>query len=81
MAVPPSQFYQSAIWAILTAISFAVMVTAVHYMDGKFDAFQIVFFRAVVGLFMIVPLVFRFGIGTIRTTKTVSYTHLRAHET
>ena len=69
MAVPLSQFYQSAIWAILTAISFAIMVTAVHHMDGKFDAFQIVFFRAVVGLFMIVPLVFRFGIGTLRTTK------------
>lgn len=69
LAVPSSQFYQSAIWAILTAISFAVMVTAVRYMDGKFDAFQIVFFRAVVGLFMIVPMLFRFGMGTLRTTK------------
>jgi drug/metabolite transporter (DMT)-like permease len=69
IAVQFSEFYQSAIWAILTAISFAVMVTAVHYMDGKFDAFQIVFFRAVVGLFMIVPMVFRFGMGTIRTTN------------
>ena len=38
-------------------------------MDGKFDAFQIVFFRAVVGLFMVVPVVFRFGMGTLRTTK------------
>ncbi len=43
--VSPSPFYRSATWAILTAISFAVMITAVHYMDGKFDAFQIVFPR------------------------------------
>ena len=64
-----SPFYRSAIWAILTAISFAVMITAVHYMDGKFDAFQIVFFRAIVGLFLIVPLISRSGIRTLRTTK------------
>ena len=67
--VSPSPFYRSATWAILTAISFAVMITAVHYMDGKFDAFQIVFFRAIVGLFLIVPLVSRSGMRALRTTK------------
>ena len=65
----PSRFYRSATWAILAANSFAVMITAVHYMDGKFDAFQIVFFRAIVGLFLIVPIVSRSGMRALRTTK------------
>jgi len=64
-----SSFFRSAIWATLTAISFAVMITAVHFMSGKFDAFQIVFFRAIVGLLLIVPLVSRSGLKALHTTK------------
>lgn len=56
-------------WAVMTAVSFAVMMTSVHYMAGKFDAFEIVFVRAVVGLFLIVPLVSRSGFGALRTTQ------------
>ena len=67
--IPVSSYYRSAIWALLTAFSFAVMVTAVHYMAGKFDAFEIVFFRAVLGLFMVIPLVTRSGFGALKTTK------------
>jgi drug/metabolite transporter (DMT)-like permease len=66
---PSSPFFYSAIWALLTALSFAVMVTSVHYMAGKFDAFEIVFFRAVLGLLMVIPLVFSSGIGALKTTK------------
>ena len=38
-------------------------------MAGKFDAFEIVFFRAVLGLFMVIPLVTRSGISVLKTTK------------
>lgn len=62
-------FVRSAFWAILAAVSFAFMMTSVRSMEGKFDAFEIVFFRAVVGLFMVVPLVSRFGIGALKTAK------------
>jgi drug/metabolite transporter (DMT)-like permease len=62
-------FVRSAFWAILAAISFAFMMTSVRSMEGKFDAFEIVFFRAVVGLFMVVPLVSRSGIGALKTAK------------
>jgi len=41
-----SVFINSAYWAVLSAFSFAVMITAVHYMEGKFDAFEIVFFSS-----------------------------------
>lgn len=66
---PPSQFLRSAFWAILAAVSFAFMMTSVRYMDGKFDAFQIVFFRALVGIFLVIPLVSRSGVATLKTTR------------
>lgn len=56
-------------WAVMTAASFAVMMTAVRYLGGRFDAFEIVFVRAVVGLFMVVPLVSRSGIGALKTRQ------------
>ena len=65
----PSQFVRSAIWAALAALCFAIMVTSVRYMEGKFDAFEIVFVRALVGLLIIMPLIFRSGLGALRTTK------------
>ena len=68
-SAPSSQFLRSAFWAILTAISFAFMMTSVRYMDGKFDAFQIVLFRALIGILLVIPLVSRFGFGTLKTDK------------
>ena len=41
-AIKP-RFILAAIWALLAAASFAVMMASVRYMDGKFDAFEIVF--------------------------------------
>jgi len=65
----PSQFVRSAFWAILAAVSFAFMMTSVRSMEGKFDAFEIVFFRAVIGLFMVIPLVSRSGVRALKTDK------------
>ena len=68
MAASPA-FLRAAFWAVMTAVSFAVMMTTVHYMAGKFDAFEIVFVRAMVGILMVVPLVSRSGIGALRTRR------------
>jgi len=68
-SAPPSQFLRSAFWAILAAVSFAFMMTSVRYMDGKFDAFQIVLVRALVGILLVGPLVSRSGIGALRTNR------------
>lgn len=64
-----SNFVRSAIWAVLAALNFALMITAVHFMEGKFDAFEIVFFRAIVGLFLILPLVSRSGVASLKTDR------------
>lgn len=65
----PSQFVRSALWAVLAAVSFAIMMTSVRYMDGKFDAFEIVFFRALIGVFIVIPLVTRSGFGALKTER------------
>jgi drug/metabolite transporter (DMT)-like permease len=38
-------------------------------MDGKFDAFEIVFFRALIGIFIVIPLVSKSGFVTLRTNR------------
>ncbi|PPR09316.1 MAG: Riboflavin transporter [Alphaproteobacteria bacterium MarineAlpha11_Bin1] len=63
------RFLISAFWAILAAASFAVMIASVRYMDGKFDAFEIVFFRALIGVFIVIPLVSRSGFSALRTNR------------
>ncbi|MEE2721195.1 MAG: DMT family transporter, partial [Pseudomonadota bacterium] len=56
-------------WAVLAAVSFAVMMTSVRHMDGKFDAFEIVFFRALIGVFIVIPLVTKSGLKALRTER------------
>ena len=63
------RFLIAACWALLAAASFAVMMTSVRYMDGKFDAFEIVFFRALIGIFLIVPIVSKSGFTALRTDR------------
>ncbi len=53
----------------MTAISFAVMMTTIHYLGGKFDAFELVFVRAIVGLFLVIPLISHSGIAALKTTR------------
>ncbi|MEK9645223.1 MAG: DMT family transporter [Alphaproteobacteria bacterium] len=62
-------FLRAAFWAVMTAISFAVMMTTIHYLGGKFDAFELVFVRAIVGLLFVIPLISRSGVGALKTTR------------
>tara|TARA_B100000686_G_C16795978_1_gene982368 strand:+ start:3668 stop:4549 length:882 start_codon:yes stop_codon:yes gene_type:complete len=66
---PSIGFIKGAGWACLAALSFAVMMTSVRYLDGKFDAFEIVFIRAVVGVIIIIPLILRSGFASIKTNR------------
>ena len=63
------RFLVAAVWALLAAASFAVMMASVRYMDGRFDAFEIVFLRAIVGVFIVIPLVTKSGFGALRTKR------------
>ena len=67
--MPASKFIVSAIWAVSAALAFAVMMTSIRSMEGKFDAFEIVFFRALIGVFMVIPLIARSGFQAVRTER------------
>ncbi len=58
-----------AAWATGAALSFAVMMTSVRHLGGRFDAFEIVFLRSLVGLLMAAPLVAGSGFGALRTAR------------
>lgn len=64
-----SRYVRGVFWAVMTAVSFAVMMIAIHYFGGRFDAFELVFVRATVGLVLIVPVVSRNGLRALKTKR------------
>lgn len=56
-------------WMILACASFAAMMASVRYMEGDLPAIEIVFVRAVVGLFMVIPIVMRSGFSALKTNQ------------
>ncbi len=60
---------RGAAWMILTAASFAVLLIAIRVLSAKFHTVEIVFFRAVFGLALIVPVVMRSGVGRLKTKR------------
>jgi drug/metabolite transporter (DMT)-like permease len=62
-------FARGVFWMVLTAISFSVLAVAVRGLSDRFPAVEIVLVRALVGLFLIVPLIGKFGLGALRTRR------------
>lgn len=58
-----------AAWAVGAAVSFAVMMTSVRHLGGRFDAFELVLVRSLVGLLMVAPLVARSGLRALRPAR------------
>ncbi len=56
-------------WMILTAASFAVLLIAIRVLSAKFHTVEIVFFRSVFGLVLIVPVVLRSGLTRLKTRR------------
>ena len=62
-------FAKGVFWMVLTAIAFSILAVAVRGLSNKFPAAEIVMVRALVGLFMIVPLVGKSGLRSLRTRQ------------
>ncbi len=60
---------RGAVWMTLAAASFAVLLIAIRLLSAKFHTVEIVFFRAVFGLTLIVPVVMRSGFGRLATRR------------
>jgi drug/metabolite transporter (DMT)-like permease len=60
---------RGAVWMTLAAASFAVLLIAIRVLSAKFHTVEIVLFRAVFGLLLIVPVVMRSGLGCLATRR------------
>lgn len=60
---------RGALWVMVGCVMFSAMMTLVKGLGGTFDSFQLAFFRALFGLFAIVPFVLRLGPGVLRTRR------------
>jgi len=48
---------------------FSAMTMAVKFLGGSFDSFQLAFFRALFGLFAVLPFFLRYDMGLVRTER------------
>ncbi len=64
---------RGALWMALTAFCFAAMFASVRVLSENFDAFEILFFRTLVGLALIAPFVLRGGVGPLKTKRVAMH--------
>jgi len=60
---------RGALWVVAGCVMFSAMTTLVKFLGGQFDSFQLAFFRALFGLFVILPFIVRLGPSVIRTRR------------
>lgn len=60
---------RGALWMTLASASFSVMTALIRPAAEEMHPFEIVFFRNLFGLLLLSPLIFRQGLGTLRTAK------------
>jgi len=60
---------RGAIWMTLASGSFSVMTALIRPAAEEVHPFEIVFFRNLFGLILLSPLIFRQGLGALRTTR------------
>ena len=60
---------RSAAWMVLAAFSYAVTGALVRHLADDFSVFEVAFFRCVIAVFMIAPLILRSPATSFRTVQ------------
>lgn len=60
---------RGAVWVLLSALLFSLMGILAKLLGGRIDAFQVAFFRAMLGFVFILPVVLRSGLRGLRTQQ------------
>ena len=63
----------AALYMLAATALFSVMVASVRHVSAEVDSFEIVFFRNLLGVFIIGPIIARRGIGFLRTSRIRLY--------
>ena len=60
-------------WMIFATIFYAATYGVVRLLSTEFGVFQLVFFRSIIGVFLMLPWLIGGGIGQIKTPQPVTY--------
>lgn len=60
---------RGALWLVLSGILFSAMAASVKLVGTRLDSFEIAFFRSLVALIALLPIVWRVGFGTLATKR------------
>lgn len=60
-------------WMVFATIFYAATYGVVRLLSTDFGVFQLVFFRAIIGVFLMLPWLVRGGIGQLRTPQPLTY--------
>jgi drug/metabolite transporter (DMT)-like permease len=69
IAAPQDDLRRGALFAVLAALSFALMSTCIKAASATVDTAVIVFFRSAVGLLVLLPWLLRHGRAAVQTTR------------
>ncbi len=62
-----TDFQRGALWMVLAATSFTLMIVCVRYLEGRYPSVEVVLFRALAGLIFVVPTLLKHGVTSLRT--------------
>ncbi|MFQ5959630.1 MAG: DMT family transporter, partial [Alphaproteobacteria bacterium] len=65
---------RGAIWMVGSGVCFTVLTGLIRYLSETIDPLEIVFFRNLFGMVVMLPWLMRNGIGTLRTRRLPLYT-------
>ena len=65
----PSAALRAALWMVGTLFSFSTMAIAVRELLDTMGTFEVLFFRSLVSLLMVLAVVPRYGLGALRTRR------------
>lgn len=70
-ALPPTT--RGVCWMIFATIFYAATYGVVRLLSTEFGVFQLVFFRSIIGVFLMMPWLITGGVGQLRTPQPVTY--------
>ena len=69
MRLPTAAIWRGAFWMVLAGLSFGGLMASVRILSTTFPTIEIVLARAVVGVFLILPMIARTGVGSLKTRR------------
>ena len=64
---------RGGMWVLMSAILFTGMSTLAKFLGGRLDSFQVVFFRAFLGMIFVLPFLLRAGVDQFKTKRPIMH--------